>query len=66
MLCEATFELEVLVLEYCGKLGDNAISTICERFCETLEEFTLRRNYYEKTATISDRALESFQECTKI
>ncbi len=48
--------LKKIKIEYCTKVGDQAIHFISKRFYHCLEELSIVRNYYEKAARISDEA----------
>ena len=54
--------LVTIKIEYCVKIGNQAIEMICNRFYETLENFSIIRNYYEFSAKITDEALEHFNK----
>lgn len=56
--------LKKIKIEYCTKVGDQAIHFITKRFYHCLEELSIVRNYYEKAARISDEAFAYLQNCT--
>ena len=55
--------LKKVKIEYCTKVGDQAIQFISKRFYHCLEEISIIRNYYEKAARISDEAFLYLQNC---
>ena len=61
--CNIDSEIEVLKFKYCTKIGNKSISLISEKFCESLREFSVIRNFFEKTSTISDEAFTYFVDC---
>jgi len=52
--------------EYCTKVGDMAVKEIASRFCPTLVEVAVIRNFYEKVAKISDESIKFLQKCKKL
>ena len=55
--------LKRIRIEYCTKVGDQAIQQIAKRFYHCLEEIAIIRNYYEKAARVSVEAFRYLQGC---
>lgn len=53
-------KLKVVKFQYCSKIGDLSISTLAQSLGSSLEEFCVERNYFEKSAKISDDCLKAF------
>lgn len=58
--------LKTFRVEYCTKIGKQAMDLVCNRFGDTLENFSIIRNYYEFAAKIKDDSLEAFKRCKKL
>lgn len=58
--------LKKVRFEYCTKIGDLAIQSLTKRYWQSLEEVAIIRNYFEKTAKISDDSFKQLQNCQKL
>mmetsp|Transcript_27138 Transcript_27138/g.24005 ORF Transcript_27138/g.24005 Transcript_27138/m.24005 type:complete len:103 (+) Transcript_27138:804-1112(+) len=61
MLCQLTTDLEELRMEYCSRIGEKCMVSLLERFGETLREFHVVRNCFEKCSKITDELIASFE-----
>ena len=66
LLSEASFNLEILRIEYCAKVGDKTISFISEKFNKSLKEFHLVRNCFEKCSKITDEGMLGLKPCINL
>jgi len=66
MLNQSKFQLAYLRIEYCTKIGDESIEVLTKKYRDSLKEFHLIRNCYEKCSKISDKSINYLKKCSNL
>jgi len=61
VLCQINSDLETIRIEYCSRIGEQCVELLFKRFGESLKEFHLVRNCFEKCSKITDKLINKME-----